>query len=204
MLPALTAVNRLPGPGERAILPAMRNILRSFTITATLLTVATPLAAQTPQGVMADLLRDVTQVEQKVVGLAKAIPATGYEWRPGKGVRSTGEVFMHIASDNYFMPVILGTAAPVDTGITKEYSTAEAFEKRTMNRDAIIAELEKSFAFLKAAMTAAPEATLNTPMGTQKQSPRALWIATATHLHEHLGQLIAYARSNNVVPPWSK
>jgi hypothetical protein len=31
-----------------------------------------------------------------------------------------------------------------------------------------------------------------------------MWILTVGHLHEHLGQLIAYARSNNVVPPWSK
>lgn len=27
---------------------------------------------------------------------------------------------------------------------------------------------------------------------------------TVTHLHEHLGQLISYARSNSIVPPWSK
>ena len=182
----------------------MRNTFGVLTIAAAGLLVATPLGAQTREGLMGDLLRDVTQVEQKIVGLAKAIPASGYEWRPGKGVRSTGEVFMHIASDNYFMPVVLGTAAPADTGITKEYSTAEAFEKRTMSRDAMIAELEKSFAFLKASMTAAPDATLDSPQGGQKRTARSLWIATATHLHEHLGQLIAYARSSNVVPPWSK
>ena len=39
---------------------------------------------------------------------------------------------------------------------------------------------------------------------TQKNTTRGVWIVTATHLHEHLGQLIAYARSNNVTPPWSK
>jgi len=33
---------------------------------------------------------------------------------------------------------------------------------------------------------------------------RAMWIGATTHLHEHLGQLIAYARSNGVVPPWSR
>ena len=31
-----------------------------------------------------------------------------------------------------------------------------------------------------------------------------MWIGATTHLHEHLGQLIAYARSNGVVPPWSR
>ena len=38
----------------------------------------------------------------------------------------------------------------------------------------------------------------------RKTTSRASWISTTTHLHEHLGQLIAYARSSNVVPPWSK
>jgi hypothetical protein len=38
----------------------------------------------------------------------------------------------------------------------------------------------------------------------RQTTTRATWIATVTHLHEHLGQLIAYARSNNVTPPWSK
>jgi uncharacterized damage-inducible protein DinB len=177
------------------------------------LLLVSPLAAQTQtppptptrEGLMGDLLRDVNQVEQKVVGLAKALPASAYDWRPGKGVRSTGEVFMHIASDNYFMPVMAGTPAPAETKITKEYSTAEAFEKRTMTRDAIVAELEKSFAFLKASMNATPDAKLDVPTGSgRNSSPRTLWISTTTHLHEHLGQLIAYARSNNVVPPWSK
>lgn len=184
----------------------MRTITTVLSAAFLSLTLAPPASAQTRDGVMGDLLRDINQVEQKVVGLAKALPASAYEWRPGKGVRSTGEVFMHIASDNYFMPVLVGTPAPAETKITKEYSTAEAFEKRSLGRDAIIAELEKSFAFLKSSMNATADDKLNVVTGTGRNSstPRSLWISTATHLHEHLGQLIAYARSNNVVPPWSK
>jgi hypothetical protein len=100
----------------------------------------------------------------------------------------------------------MGTPAPAESGITKEYDTTVAFEKRKLSRDAIIAELEKSFAFLKSAMTAMPDANLNQPLEVfgQKNTNRGMWIMTATHLHEHLGQLIAYARSNNVTPPWSK
>ena len=156
---------------------------------------------------MGDLLRDVTEVETKVLGLARAIPAAGYDWRPGKGVRSTGEVFIHVAADNYFLPAAMGVEAPKETGISgKDYKTVAAFEKRTMTRDQIIAELEKSFAFLKKAITDTPDAKLDAPLEAfgQKMNYRRLWISTATHLHEHLGQLIAYARSNNVTPPWSK
>ena len=174
---------------------------------AALLALPLPLAAQARTGVMGDLISDVSEVETKIVGLAKALPAKAYEWRPAAGVRSTGEVLMHVSADNYFMPAMLGTNAPAETGVDgKAYKTAEAFEKRSMSRDQIIAELGKSFAFLKKAMTDTPDAKLDATIDAfgRKTTSRNMWVSTATHLHEHLGQLIAYARSNGVTPPWSK
>ena len=180
-----------------------------FTATSAMLAacllVPAPASAQAPQGLMGDLLKDLAQAEKKVLALARAIPESAYGWRPAEGVRSTGEVFHHIAADNYYLPVLAGTAAPAETGITADYKTVGAFEKKPMTRDAVIAEVEKSFAFLRKSMTAT-EAKLDAEidMFGQKNTTRGLWIATLTHLHEHLGQLIAYARSNKVVPPWSK
>lgn len=173
---------------------------------AALLTLVVPVTAQSPQGVMGDLLRDVGQVEKKIMGLARALPDKAYAWRPGEGVRSSGEVLMHIAADNYYMPVMIGIAAPAETGITKEYESAAAFEKKPLGRDAIIAEVEKSFGFLKKAMTGVSDDKLNAPVAMfgMKTTNRGVWIMATTHLHEHLGQLIAYARSNDVTPPWSK
>jgi uncharacterized damage-inducible protein DinB len=174
---------------------------------ACILWLAPPFAAQTSEGVMGDLLKDVSEVETKIVGLARAIPASAYDWRPGKGVRSTGEVLIHVAADNYFLPAAMGVAPPAETGINgKDYKTAAAFEKKTMTRDQAIAEVEKSFAFLKKAMQGVTDDKLGAPLEVfgQKTTHRGMWISTATHLHEHLGQLIAYARSNNVTPPWSK
>ena len=173
---------------------------------AVMLAWSLPLGAQTREGVMGDLLKDVADVEKKIMSLARAIPEPAYAWRPATGVRSTGEVLQHVAADNYFLPALMDMPAPKDTGITKDYKTTVAFEKRTMNRDAVIAELEKSFAFLRQSMNATTDAQLNTALDVfgQKSTTRGLWITTATHLHEHLGQLIAYARSNKVTPPWSK
>ena len=184
----------------------MRQMIRLVTIVTVLLALAVPLRAQTREGLMGDLLRDVTQVETKVVGLAKALPESAYEWRPMEGVRSTGEALMHIAADNYLIPAALGMPAPAETGITKEYKTAAAFEKKTMSRDEIIAEVEKSFAFLKKSMQSVPEEKMDATvefLGRPRTS-RSAWLLAVTHLHEHLGQLIAYARSNKVTPPWSK
>jgi uncharacterized damage-inducible protein DinB len=184
----------------------MRSTTLSAFAAAAILTLATPVAAQTPEGVMGELLADLSMVEKKVIGLASAMPASAHEWRPGKGVRSTSETLMHIAADNYFFPAVMGVATPAETGITKEYPTAAAFEKKVLGRDALIAELQKSFNFLRTTMSAVPAAKMDEPvtMFGQKTTTRGVWISAVSHLHEHLGQLIAYARSNNVTPPWSK
>ncbi|MGH7554247.1 MAG: DinB family protein, partial [Longimicrobiales bacterium] len=74
------------------------------------------------------------------------------------------------------------------------------------NRDAAIAALEQSFAHVKKALAATPETKLADalPQLGENGSVRGLWLLEATHVHEHLGQLIAYARMNGVVPPWSR
>ena len=184
----------------------MRFSVRLITTLAALLIVAAPAPAQDRQGVMGELLKDITDVENKVVALAKAMPESAWAWRPSAPARSTSEVFLHVAADNYFLPAMIGIAAPAETGITKEYKTAVAFEKKSMGRDAVIAEVQKSFAFLKKSMSETPDAKVDAAVDLfgRKSTMRGVWITTATHLHEHLGQLIAYARANNIVPPWSK
>ena len=185
----------------------MRSRTTLLAVVAALLTLALPTHAQTREGLMGDLLKDIDGLQTKIVGLAKAMPPASYEWRPGKGVRTTGEVFMHVAADNYFMPAAMGTNPPAETGIVgKDYKTTLAFEQKKVTPEQTVAELEKSFAFLKSSMSSTPDAKLDTPLDVfgQKTTLRSLWIMTTTHLHEHLGQLIAYARSNNVTPPWSK
>ncbi len=164
-------------------------------------------SAQKRTGLMGDLIADIADVESKIVGLAKAMPESSYAWRPMPGVRSVGEAFTHVAADNYFMPAALGTAPPAATGISgTDYKTVEAYEKKTRTRAEIIAEVEQSFAFLKKAMNDTTDAKLDTmqKMFGRESSVRGTWVMTVTHVHEHLGQLIAYARSNKVTPPWSK
>jgi uncharacterized damage-inducible protein DinB len=163
-------------------------------------------AASGANTLSADLLSDISQVEQKMIGLARAIPASKYDWRPAAGVRSVAEVLKHVSADNYLMPAALGNAPDSATGIKgDDYNTAVAFEKREMNHDAIIAELEKSFAFLKTALqNATPDVmTKQASLFGQTFTGQQVWVMTVTHAHEHLGQMIAYARSNGVVPPWS-
>ena len=170
------------------------------------LAAALPAAAQS-SSIVGDLVQDVAAAEKKFMALANAIPADKWEWRPGTGVRSVGEVFKHVAADNYLIPAALGHAPDASTGIKGEdYKTAMAFEARKMDKAQTIAELEKSFVFLKKSMESTQAAKLGEQVKLfgQPFTMQRAWVLGTTHLHEHLGQLIAYARSNNVKPPWSQ
>ena len=185
----------------------MRSLVGVFALAAAVaLTSATPSLAQQAPSVTADLLADIGQVEKKFMALARVIPDDKAGWRPSAGTRSVSEVLMHVASDNYLIPAALGFPADASTGIKgDDYKTAITFEKRTVTKAQAIAELEKSFTHLRKALRETPEAKLGSPvtMFGQPFTMQQGWIMATTHLHEHLGQLIAYARSNGIAPPWS-
>lgn len=169
-------------------------------------TTASSLAAQTAP-VVADLMKDIDGAGKKLVALAKATPDDKMSWRPGPGVRSTSEVFLHIASDNYFIPNAFGYPIPESTGIKSgDFKSLQAFETRKLTSAEIAAEVEKSFAFLKEHMAKTTAADLAKPVQLfgMNGTAQSMWILAATHLHEHLGQSIAYARTNGIVPPWSR
>lgn len=182
--------------------------------------ISSPLLAQAapglPRGATAvsaplavSLLKDVTGAGDKFIALAKAIPADKYDWKPADGTRTVREVLLHVASDNYLLPLLAGpvaTAAPAATGIDiKDFQSVSRYEKRPLTRDAVIAELERSFVHLYSAMgkTTAPDMAKDVNLFGQKMVLQDMWILTTTHLHEHLGQGIAYARSVGIKPPWS-
>ena len=183
----------------------MKRFVAALLVTACLLSPPS-LPAQTAP-VVADLMKDVDGVSKKFIALAKAIPVDKYGWRPGMGVRSVSEVFLHVSSDNYLLPAMVGTVPPAGTGINpKDFQTLAAYEKRGLTPEQTAADLEASFAHLKATMAKTTTSTLMNPvdMFGQPSTQQGLWILTTTHLHEHLGQAIAYARMNGIVPPWSK
>lgn len=186
----------------------MRTLLKvvAITVLSTAVPVSSALSAQTAP-IVADLIKDVEGVEKKLVALANATPIEKLSWRPAAGVRSIGEVLLHVASDNYLLPFGFGVAIPAATKIDgSDFKTLTAYETRPLTRAQIVTELEASFAHLKVSMakTAATDLTKPVTMFGMKSTAQSMWILTATHLHEHLGQSIAYARMNGIVPPWSK
>jgi DinB family protein len=150
----------------------------------------------------ASFIADLGTLQQKFVGLANAFPQDKYTWRPMEGVRSVSEVLMLAAFEGYsFIPTSFGAKA-ADLG-TRE----EAAKLRTLSDKAqVIEHLNKGFAHAKKELEALDPATLTGKrkiMGQDHSTADGV-ILIGGDLHEHLGQMIAYARMNHIVPPWSK
>lgn len=149
---------------------------------------------ETP-GLQKELLADLDQLEQKITGLAEAIPADKYSWAPNEGVRSVSEALMHTATANYFFGTMLDVAAPEGVDL-------RALEEVTDKAEAMKL-LEGSFANLRKAIQGASDLEAAKSYFGQDGTVAGLLHAALSHNHEHLGQLIAYARANGVKPPWS-
>jgi uncharacterized damage-inducible protein DinB len=161
----------------------------------------TPAAAGAPtSGYRAEFLKELGDLESKYVQLAEQMPAEKYTWRPGEGVRSVAEVFMHMSQANYGLARRLGAQPPAGF-------TPQGFEKSTTDKAKIVDHLKQSFAHLRNAAISANDADADKTMpwfGGQTITQRGFLTFLIRHAGEHLGQSIAYARVNGVKPPWSE
>jgi uncharacterized damage-inducible protein DinB len=146
----------------------------------------------------AQSLADLQGVQKKFVDLANALPADKLTWRPSADSRSFAEVFLHVAGERYGILGLMGATPPAGFD-------GKRFEKSTTDRGRIVEELNKSWEFTQKAingMTNADFAKLLPKLGPQANAGDVVYILVAD-AHEHLGQLVAYARENGVVPPWT-
>jgi len=149
-------------------------------------------------GVKAEMLQWFKDAESKLIDLADATPEAKYSWRPAKDVRSTGEVFMHVAAANFGLPSFAGAKPP-------EGFDFATFEKSKTKKADIVSTLKASFAYMEKAFSEMSDADMEKPVEIfgMKTTARGTYLLLLSHCHEHLGQSIAYARSNGIVPPWT-
>jgi hypothetical protein len=140
----------------------------------------------------------------KFIQLAEAIPEDRYDWRPMEGVRSFREIFIHVAADNW-VPMWMGGSTPDDIPFTKDMASFRAYQDQRLSKSETLTELRRSFDFLLASLDQT-RARLDerVTFGDREWGIDEMWVALATHMHEHLGQTVAYARANEIVPPWSR
>ena len=149
-------------------------------------------------GVAESFLKQSKRVQGQMEALLGAIPQEKFNWRPMEGVRSIAESFMHAGGGNYLLAMPLGGTAP------KGFEES-AFEKSLTDKAQILEALRKSFDAVNDAVRNTPEASYGKTVKLFGMDLTMLDIifAAATHQHELLGQQIAYARMNGIVPPWT-
>ncbi len=157
-------------------------------------------------GIRAELIRDIEGLERKYTALAEAMSGK-YGWRPAEGVRSVGEVYAHVSGANFLLPMMVGIAPPQSLHATNmQEAMGRMQELEALTDEAEIREsLAHSFMHARHAISQIPDSDLESMVevfGSQV-TKRAALTMMVTHMHEHLGQSIAYARTNDVVPPWS-
>jgi uncharacterized damage-inducible protein DinB len=132
----------------------------------------------------------------EVVRLAEAVPASKYGWRPQDGVRSISEVYVHIAVAHLFFLNSAGVKVDMSK-VTRD------IEKKMVAKDEVVKFLKDSIALVKENY---PKLDLQKKVHFVDADTNidGIMIHLLAHTNEHLGQSIAYARMNGIVPPWSE
>jgi uncharacterized damage-inducible protein DinB len=152
-----------------------------------------------PAGLWAGYDGEWGHVSRQLVALAEVIPADKYSWRPAQGVRSTSEVFMHIALANFYLLNVTGPPMPSDM-------KSADLEKTVTSKPEVIQWLQRSLDAVKQAHAGIKPADLQrkVKIADHDATVDGMYLRIIVHANEHMGQLIAYARMNGIVPPWSE
>jgi uncharacterized damage-inducible protein DinB len=156
-------------------------------------------ARRAPSDFRSEFLMQFNSSMEKFVALAEAMPADKYAWSPGEGVMPVARVFAHVARYNYGYPSSnMGIAAPAGVGL-------DTLERMT-DKAQVVALLRNSAQFVRSNVERMPSDQLarSTELYGRDVQQWAVLFQLLAHMNEHLGQSIAYARMNGIVPPWSR
>lgn len=162
-----------------------------------------------------DILDPFVGAAEECLALAKAIPEEKYTWRPMEGVRSFGEVFAHMAGSTLLFCSYGGMKPPSGAAhdlavvyMKRGFEMPEIFAaERAIKTKAHTTEvMDQAFHLARNWIRQMPDSDLDKQVNFfgDTMTMRGLLIHLDEHLAEHLGQAIAYARVNHIVPPWSQ
>ncbi len=164
-----------------------------------LLLCARPVFGQAPpEGIWQGYDGEWRHVSKQLVDLAEATSEDKFSWRPAPGVRSTSEVYMHIALANFYLLSVTGPKMPADLKVE--------MEKTVTSKPQVIAWLKRSLDAVKEAHASATPKELERKVhiADRDATVDGMYLRIIVHANEHMGQLVAYGRMTGVAPPWSK
>lgn len=150
-------------------------------------------------------LKQVDFVEHDLVGLARAMPADAYHFRPTtgafEGVRTFGEQVKHAATMIFMTAaIVLQEKSPYGPGPNDNGPSD------VQGKERIVAYLEDSIRYARKAMASLTTANQLDPLRTYFGSQPRIEVAAgvAYHSYNHYGQMVVYARMKGIVPPASR
>ena len=165
-------------------------------------------------GFRGEYLWEYDIAERQLLALAEAFPAERYGWRPAETARSVSEVLVHVGAGGRMLLALLGVKAEPDLygklegeGIGRAMAMLvrnESLEKSMTDKADVLALLRKSLDAVRTAFTETSDAELDSPEVFFEESTtvRRFYMRAVCHVHEHMGQLIAYARAMGLPAPW--
>src|SRR5271155_38558 len=176
----------------------MSRLVKALSFLVLLFLAAPEVPAQYPEGIWQGYDGEWEHVSQQLIALAEATPAEKFAWRPGPGVRSTSEVYMHIVDANFYLLSVTGPKMPADF--------TDDLGKTVTTKPEVIAWLKRSLETVRVAHAAETPKDLERKVKIvgRDATVDGMYLRIIVHANEHMGQLSAYARVTGVVPPWSK
>ncbi len=161
---------------------------------------APPVPAGTdPTAIRDEILDHFQRSSRKISELARVMPAETFSWAPGEGVMQVGEVYMHIARYNFmYLDQNLGIAPPNGFDYADIESIRDKERVREIHEMSVRHVMEQVGALTEAKLDGQTELYGRTVQGW------AVLLQLVSHMNEHVGQSVSYARMNGIVPPWSR
>jgi uncharacterized damage-inducible protein DinB len=198
VLPELHAeIDRCGRYRQRAPWAQCEDIVKTLAVAAVL--GVTVLHAQPDEGLWQGFDGEWGHVSRRLIALAEAVPAEKFAWRPAPDVRSVSEVYMHIVLANFYLLSVTGPRMPAEI-------KSQEMEKTMTAKPEVIEWLKRSLEAVKTARAGLKPDDLprKVKIGTRDATVDGMYLRIIIHANEHMGQLVAYARMNGIVPPWAK
>ena len=146
---------------------------------------------------------DLEQMRDKFLSLAEAFPEDTWDWAPMEGVRSVRDVMVLMVAEGHIFPGMWGADPPM--GAASGFG-AETARVTAMSKADVIGEIERAWNYMIDSCRNMTAADLGADAAWFGQATNAAGVVgfAVRDMHEHLGQSIAYARMNQIVPPWSR
>ena len=154
-------------------------------------------APSTAPGFVKEVMLQFESSMQKFIALSEAMPADKFAWSPGPGTMTVAKVYGHVARYNYMYPATsLGAKAPDG----RDADAAEDISDKAQ----LVARLKESRDHVRKVVAGLQDPATGTTQYGRAVPQWSVLLQLVSHMNEHLGQSIAYARMNSIVPPWSR